>query len=81
MRRYIAKLNRLAIPEFKIVGSAAREEYTRFVKLVLLYNHGRKDLMDEKTVNSAWAEVVHIDVSFHKWGHWLKQVRRDEDVR
>lgn len=80
MRRYITKLNWLRIPEFIILEAPARVEYARFVKLVFYYNMGRKDLMNENTVNSAWAEVVHKQLDIPRRHHWMKQVRRYQDV-
>lgn len=34
--------------------------------------------MDETTVNSAWADVVHSQMDFERRQHWIHQVRRDE---
>ena len=73
-----SKLRMLKRPTIFIRQKPVREQYPRFVKSVLRYNWGRKDLMVQKVVNSVWTHTVKQGITGKK-RHWTQQVRQEKD--
>ena len=69
-----AKLFPLRIPRFAISHRDARKEYARFLRAVLNYNHGKKEVMDQEVINNAWTRFVLRDISKSLQRAWMEQV-------